>query len=501
VKRYRISLLLLLEAILMAGAAAQPVSFMDIVPDETGFEGAVTVSERRTDGGHGYVTVTIPFRDMRNQTRQGQARLYLTRKVAESKERLPALCHVHYELPQEGAKEYCDRGYVVVTPHHGTYPVEFLLGDGINLSKALLQWVRRLPFIDRTRVQITGGSAGGCMTLAMGAEFFPISALIPEMPAVNWSYGCRYLQANMQCSGALLPPGAERPLPVLGMIAPGLKLATELFGTDLSARAYHTVSAISYVDRITAPTLVLCATGDMLCTIEQFTAKRFFELDREQFPDDYERDFDVLTLDPKARVRFDECIPKGDLSVHVVPLPEEGLHELTREDWQRDPAGTHGLPLPGEIDLPWSKETQWSLVILDEGAPLPETGHTRFLWNVRARSFMAYHGGRGPAPDQLKADKLQRLMERYAGHLTQVAVLADGTPANRLNFETLERLDVVTGLLDYAFLGSDHAKRLEELYRACPVQPFGERPDLQHLEALEAQLRRDLIRGQYTNCP
>lgn len=486
------NLIRLLLCLVLVSFASQVAADDEAIQSEEGFDGAVHVTDRWKDDAWGYVTVAIPYRDILGQEQQVKGRLYFTHKLLALEDLPPVYCHAHYEIPQAEARKLCELGYVVATLQHGEDSWGLPFGDSYNRTKALIQWVRRLPCVDRMRLQIGGDSAGGYLTLAMGAEFFPVAALMPNVPAVNWAYGCNYLRANQQSSGCLLPPDAERPLPVLALVAPGANLATDLFGSDLSASSWYTLSPISYLDRITAPTLVSCATGDLLCTIEHFTAKRFFTLDQTQFPKNYQLDFDTLTVCPQARRRFDESIPADDLFVDVLPRPE-GLHEYTREEAKHPEKLTLGLPEPTEIDLPWSKEKQWSLVILDEGPPLPHSGHTRYYWNVKPSSFMAYHRGKGVDRDQLNAAKLQRLMERYAGHLTQVATLADATPVNRLNFSSLERLDVLAGLLDYVDLGSDQVSRLIDLYRSCPVQPFGDSLHVQQLRNLKTRIHSSLF--------
>jgi len=165
------------------------------------------------------------------------------------------------------------------------------------------------------------------------------------------------------------------------------------------------------------------------------------------------------------------------------------MREYTLEDSKNLNNPLHCAPKSPEIELPWSNGKQWSLVILDEGAPIPHIGHTRYNWNVSAHGFMKHHLARAPEVDQLNAAKLRRLMERYVGRLTDVATLADGTAVNRLNFETLERLDVLVGLLDYTTLGPEYVKRLCSLYGACPLKPLGDRVRLSELRRLHADLR------------
>jgi len=84
----------------------------------------------------------------------------------------------------------------------------------------------------------------------------------------------------------------------------------------------------------------------------------------------------------------------------------------------------------------------------------------------------------------LTAPKLDYLLRRYMRNLQELPLLADGSPCNRLNFDELERLDVLRGLLDYA--GSDAAcmERLAALYAASPLKPWGDVLTLENLRRL-----------------
>ena len=86
------------------------------------------------------------------------------------------------------------------------------------------------------------------------------------------------------------------------------------------------------------------------------------------------------------------------------------------------------------------------------------------------------------SPSTLTAAKLERLLERYTGQRSALPTLANGRPANRLNFAGLEQRDVITGLLDYAAISPAHAQRLDELYTACALHPLGDRCDLDALK-------------------
>jgi len=453
------------------------------ITSEKGFDGAVLVENLHQDNDVNYVTVTIPYLGMNGDTLKGQARFYYKQEFLESNHKIPVYCGVHYDSSEKTINKYIDMGMAVVTPYFGEIPIEFPFGNSINFSKAMIQWARRLPFVDRTKMIFGGVSGGGYMTLAMGAEFFPVGALVSDAPCPNWIYGTNYLLKNQESSGCYLPKDKSRPLPVLALLAPGADLAMTIFEKDLKSKTWYILSPISYVDRITAPIMVMSATGDMLCTIDMITSKKFFTLNKEEFPDTYMRDLKKLTFGSEGQVTLEESIPEIKLATHIINVQEDQYQFSENDPKILDDKAFSDNP-PKEIDRPWSKEKQWNIVILNEGAPLPYIGHTRYYWNTSARSFVNYYKNRKTDVEQLNAAKLKRLLERYSGKLSEVALLADGIPANRLNFDKLEKLDVVTGLLDYANISSAHTKNLKKLYKSSSLKPFGKTLSLRHLKEL-----------------
>ena len=467
-----------------------------IIADESFSNGAAKIENTRTINELKHVIVTIPYLGMNGEKIEGQANLYYKPELLKSKNKIPVYCGVHYESSQKTIKKYCDLGFAVVTPCFDKIPIEFPLGNSYNFNIAMIQWTRRLSMVDRTKMIFGGVSGGGYMTLAMGSEFFPIAALVSDLPCVNWDYGCNYLLANQKSSGCLLPPDKPRPLPVLALIAPGANPATAMFGNDLSSDTWYTLSPISYLNRITAPVMVTAATGDMLCTIDMFTPKKFFTLDRKLFPKDYVRDFKKLTSNPKARKTLVESISEKKLATHIIPLPKK-IHQFTPNDKKILDDTAYDLPDIKEIDRPWSKEKQWNFVILNEGAPLPYIGHNRYYWNTNPRSFVSHYKIQKPHVEQLNSSKFQRLLERYSGKLSDVAILANGKPANRLNYKNLEQLDVLAGLLDFARIGPEYAKRIKDLYRVSPLKPFGKTLDFKKLKKLQNEINKISVNKIY----
>ncbi len=459
--------------------------FIDgVVPSESGFEGAATVLSEDEKGPYGIVCVEVPYLDAHGNPAKGQARLVVHRRHIESGESLPAFCHVHYEKSADGAYKWARDGWAVFTAAYtgmdGEYPIDVSIGNGNNLARAIIQWARRLPFIDRARLHIDGGSQGGYMALAMSADMFPVTATTADVPVVNWAYNLNYFEANRGPIGHPTTPD-KSPLPVLCSVLMLADWAYQYLPSDLSDEAWYYVSPISYLDRIANPVLVTSVTGDMLVPIEQMTRGDLVQpFDTARLPEDYQRDFDTLTVCEEARKTFEECVGGERRETFVAPLQEDSF-ELTYAMM----TGKEKKPRkrPKNMDKPWSKDRQWSILYCDEGPVGPEAGHTTFEWAMSPDGFVEHYREAEPSPDILNAPKLERLMQRYAGDLANLPRLGTGKPINRLNFEAVEQWDVLQGLLDYAGISELHEVRLIELYASCSLKPLGEGLSMEILRA------------------
>ncbi len=481
----------LLNLALMLTAPAGEPFIEGFVPSETGFDGAVTVVSGKVDGDFGVVLVKVPYRDLYGKTRTGLARLVVHRRDVEAGRPIPPFCHVHYEMGVGGAKNWAKRGWVVTTAaYDAEHPIDAAIANGNNQARAIIQWVRRLRFVDRTHLHINGGSQGGYMALAMSAVFFPVAATTANAPVVNWAYNLNYFEQNKAVSG--YPDKLkDSPLPVMASVTMLADWCYKYFGTDLSTDAWYYVSPVAYLDLITNPTMVTAATGDMLVPMEQMTREGLHPCDAARFPKGYQRSFDKLTINERSRRTFEELVPKHKRFTHRAPK-QENTYELTIERF-RDPK-SRPEKQPEKLDRPWSREHQWSLFYMDEGPPSPYAPHTTYFWVTAPDSFVKHYREATPSPEILNAIKLENLIQRYALRLTKVPLLKDGKPTNRLNFAALERRDVLQGLLDYAAISAAHSARLTKVYAACETKSFG--PELT-LKKLRDELAR-LKQGQTT---
>ena len=475
---------LLLNVMFCLCASTEGAFIQGLVSSESGFEGATTVVSETVDGDFGVVVATIPYLDIYGERQEGLGRLVVHRRDVESGRLIPPFCHVHYEKDVGGAKHWAEQGWAVTTAvYDEEHPIDASPANGNNLARAIIQWSRRLPFIDRTHLHIDGGSQGGYMALAMSAAFFPVAATTADAPVVNWAYNLSYLEANKPVSG--YPDRLqESPLPIMAQVTMLSDWCYRYFGNDLSENTWYHISPIAHVDRITSPVMVTAATGDMLVPMEQMTREGIHAFESERFPEGYQRDFDSLTLNPLARHTLEELIPDEERFVHRASLQEHSF-ELTLEFFQ-DP-GKMPEQRPSTMERVWSQDHQWSLFYMDEGPPVPQAPHTSYYWATTPDSFVQHYQQATPSPDILNAAKLERLMQRYSLCLSDLPLLKDGTPVNRLNFASLEKQDALQALLDYAAIGQEHRGRLVEVYAQIATQPFGEVLDLAEIEQLLAR--------------
>lgn len=483
----------LLSALVLAVGIASGFSacgfIRNVVPSETGFDGAVRVIDETEEGDLGVVTVEIPYLDVHGKSTLGLGRLIVRKKEIHSGAPIPVFCHVHYEKDVDGARTWCKRGWAVATAHYDKqHPIDVSIGDGYNLAHALLEWVRRIPFIDRQHVHIDGGSQGGYMALAMSADMFPIAATTADCPVVNWAYNLNYFEANRAVSRYPQQDIHDSPIPVVCAVTMLADWAYNVFGKDLTSETWYRLSPISITEQITNPVLILCATGDMLVPMEQQMTGIVHPWDPSLFPKGYQRDFESLTICEPAKVRFVDCLPKDQVYLHSLPLQNNSF-EITLDmflDAKKKPKLK-----PENADRPWSPTHQWSFCCLDEGPPAPCASHTRYEWSTSPDSFVAAHKASALSPTALTAPKLAHLLQRYAGKLENLPSLANGVPANRLNFANLERLDILTGLLDYAESSPAAMERLALLYAASPLKPFGETVTLEGLRSYATTASRE----------
>lgn len=377
----------------------------------------------------GRASVGFTYRDARGKEVAATGRILFPR----SEGRLPLFFAAGYELDENSARPYLERGWAVAT---NTAFSENPLSRTVNPDAALLHALRALPCIDDARVVIGGGSAGGWATLMLAAETFPLAGAAPDVPPVNLGYNCAYFQKQK----------FEGTPPILDAVRPIAVAGAKVYGDDYDGAAWFRQSPLAHLSTITGPVSVVWSTADVLVPIDQVGTAWLRPAGAGVFPERFTMDPAKLMKGPEGKLRLTDLLPAGDFEVFVLPVP--------------DGAGRGEAP-PKTVSLPVGVR-RWSVAIVDEGAPDMAVGHTKYSlrWD-REAFFKRAMEGRIDA-GQLTAAKLERLMDRYAGR----EWLDDSI--RHLDTPEAERADVLRGLRTYVAAG--HGAVLRELYAKLPAE-------------------------------
>lgn len=390
------------------------------------------------------VDLTLRWEDARGEAQRGRGTAWLP---AGASSPLPLLHSAGYELPEEAALATVQDGFVVTTPGMSdlTAVAENPLVRGPNLDLTLLRLARATSCVDRTRVVIAGGSAGGYTALMLAAEAFPLAGVTVDAAVVNLCYegafafeqerrfGHDRTEVATRLSIGILPPLAHAALARYG-------------GVESDDVLAH--SPVAHVERITCPVSAVFSTADMLVPIEQLGAGLVPEV-----PDD---SVGVLAMDdlvhePRLRTRLLDVLAPDDVCLRRVASPSDALVM----DWANPlPAGVRTFATP-----PFSPGgPQWSITVLDEGPPQPTHLHYRYAFLPEHSAFRAACVAAALEVRQLTEAKLDQLMARYVAE----EWMAPGF--RHLGDPAVERADVVAGLRAYCAVSGAHRSRFASLY-------------------------------------
>lgn len=410
----------------------------------------------------GEVTCKFIYPEIDGTITEGLIKFFLPPQASEPGVKVPLLHYAGYETDAGGVMPFLELGCAVSTVHaNGWNP----LSRGPNFEWAMMHAERRLPFVDDGRVFVRGGSAGGYMTLMVASETFPLLGASPDVPPTNWAYNAAFIGKNKAIAGTL-KPGTDQPqLPVTFIVSQITDQAEARFGSDWEAPAYFNLSPVRVIEGITAPVLGIWSSADMLVPIQQVSPDYVQPYVKADFPEGFKMGMEELLARPEERLSLFDVVPASNRRVFVIPAPE-GAGKL-----QPDGSVVDGTHKP--IEIPFCETVQWSIVIVDEGAPEPHIGHFKYALGPDVMPFIKWILRTPVQPGQLTSAKLELLMRRFQG-LQQYQFnveTPEGEPyqARMLDFEQAERFDVVRSLLTFA-QDDACATRLAQLYAGLPSE-------------------------------
>src|SRR5690625_5271894 len=113
--------------------------------------------------------IVIPYISKKKKVEMRPIRLFLPSKASTP---MPLVYVAHYEMGEDATelRAYLEKGWAVcsVTAFDNKYNGQ-LTDDDLVFNNAALYTLRNLPEIDRMRIAVVGGSAGGYMSLMLNA--------------------------------------------------------------------------------------------------------------------------------------------------------------------------------------------------------------------------------------------------------------------------------------------------------------------------------------------
>lgn len=392
----------------------------------------------------------------------------------------PLLYHAGYEAASAAAEAWARLGVVVVTPRlladDAEWPHGNPLGRSLRMDEALLRTARALPFVDDARVALTGGSAGGWMTLMLSAATFPLAGAFPVCPPINLPYLTATWRYNVDEIRAARPDSDTAVMAHPG--SPGIcglwQSLLDWHGAPESQPMWQW-SPLAHLHEISSPVYVSVSSADALVPVPQYGGP-LAETAIKNAPAVYPIDPELVCTGPLAevgkRTLLSELDP-SEVTVHVLELPA-GVPRLIDVD----------NPPPGAVSLQAPEPTsRWTVVFLDEGGPDEDVGHYKHAVGVDITPLVLDQFGRGIAVDQLTGAKLELQVMRWLGlDWVELGGRDPGAPAEE---REAEQADVLRGLRTYARQSLAHRARLEQVVAQVRPELKGDARALLQVLSLE----------------
>ena len=408
--------------------------------------------------------IEIPYITKNNDIDRRSIRVHIP-ETAEKP--MPLVFIAHYPLGEDTRdyKEFIQKGWAVATviDFKGALHNTTLTDDDLVFNSAALSVARKLPEIDRTRVAVTGGSAGGYMTLMLSALHLGICCSVSNAGITNIRFNMfDYFRHAHTFNLKELEKLTEReredrqrrleamPIPVLGSIYDGFIPLLDNFPDANDDVRWAAYSPACLTGCFSNPILQLHFTSDMLVPIDQVT-KRFTHENGKTLPEGFKLRLSEFDLPAILQQSLEEAVAAQDLSIRMVPVPND----------------------KNTIVPAFDADRKINIFVLDEGPAEATAGHQKNATGAISFTpyFETYFARSSRLTNELTVEKLALLAERYAGKSIQLPARAS-TDDTLYGSAARYRAEVLEELLNYM---ADRGKEdLSEIFR----QAGAKRPDL-----------------------
>jgi len=351
----------------------------------------------------------IPFIGTGGKPDRRTLRIYVPKHVSGP---LPLVFVAHYEMPENDPllAVYLEKGWAVstVTRYQTAYN-GMLFEDNLVFNSAVLAAVRKQPDIDRGRIIVCGGSAGGYMAMMLSILHLGICAAVSFSGIANLPFNLRYMQAANQYNLQILADMTEEerqnpailleklPIPVLGAVSHQFDPILAKLERQPEDPVWAAASPACMAEGFSNPVLFTHFTSDVLVPIDQLTKRHAADLAGETLPPGYRLRLEEFPLAAVFQRSLCENLPREHLAEHELPAPREG-----------------GKPL----EIPFDITKRFNVVVFDEGRVEAVAGHQKLPdpGPYDATAYLEKQFARSSRETNwLTPAKAVILAERYAG--------------------------------------------------------------------------------------
>lgn len=345
----------------------------------------------------------VPYLDHNGERKEVNACIY----IPETKKPYPLVYVSHYKITPDAAElaGYLNEGWAVACQYEEKDPNEEITRDGLVSNSAVLWHLKNRPEIDKTRIAITGGSAGGYMGMMLSILHLTGCCTVVRGAFVNVSFNFKYYapytaEFNMP---ALLGMKEEECVDLLTMLSKLPIPFAAVFNTFRTPEMEERLSDIRTAKAVSPSMLAACLsnpslethnTSDILVPVDQITRSFTYPHVGSDLPSDYKIHLNDFDLPEEMNKTFVEMLPKDSYTERLLPLIPEGEVE----------------------NLPFD-EKPFQLDIYDEKEPQSYGSHGTGLPQGYASdiAFLKHYMEKGSASQFLTKEKAELLLERYAG--------------------------------------------------------------------------------------
>lgn len=275
---------------------------------------------------------------------------------------LPLIYIPHYEIDENTVDfhQYMNHGWAVASPVFSNEYNSEVTGNDLVFNNAALYHIRHMNGIDKERIAIVGGSAGGYMSLMLNMLQMGTCASIANSPIANVYYNLYvYFHACDELNKASSFNSITMPIQML--ISKSFRPNLDNFPDVWDADRWAALSPVGLAKCISNPIVVNHYTGDILVPVDQITKKYTYSERNKAFPTDFPIEMGsdypgILSHSLEEEADPDEiCVQYYKLENQNVDMEMTASDKLLTinifDDGPMNPKGTHTAPkTTGNLD-------------------------------------------------------------------------------------------------------------------------------------------------------